>query len=345
MTDRNMHATLMSPMRRQLLAAVGASSLCGGSLMAQTTGLSLKCAGAYTDALFHTQNLQQFAREVLRQSQGAVQIEVVSNSKSMPMEDVLPALSKGDLAIGEIFMSNFAQQYPLLAIDSLPFVVRSFDDARHLWEVTRQPTEKLLQKQGVRLLYAAPWPGQGLFARTPVNRLEDVKGMKFRVNNNATKYIAQVCGATPVDIAANNLFKAIQSGQVDVMLTSSTTGVDSQAWNAMGVFVDIRAWIPKNIICISEKYWAKLPEASKTVIKAAAKQAESRAWKMAMQADSAAQKILTSQGVKISAPSFELRRALDLIGEKFARDWSSKVGVDGVSALISYYVPQPKEAI
>lgn len=121
-------------------------------------------------------------------------------------------------------------------------------------KVTRQPTATLLQKQGVRLLDAAPWPGQGLFSRTQINKLENVRGMKFRVNNNATEYIAQVCGATPVDIAANKLSKAIQDGQVDVMLTSSTTGVDSQAWNAMGVFVDMRAWIPKNIICISEQY-------------------------------------------------------------------------------------------
>ncbi|MBB6579881.1 TRAP-type C4-dicarboxylate transport system substrate-binding protein [Comamonas odontotermitis] len=337
---------LARPTRRQLLATLGAAAGAGVAgwlpTSAQAAPTTLQCAGAYTDALFHTQNLQQFAKQAGEGSKGALQINVVTNAKLMPMTEVMPALSKGDLAIGEIFMSNFAQQYPLLGIDSLPFIVRSFDDAKRLWEATRQPIEALLQKQGIRVLYTAPWPGQGLFARAPVNKLEDVKGQKFRVNNDATKFIAQVAGATPVDTAANNLAKAIQSGQVDVMVTSSTTGVDSQSWNAMGIFVDMRAWIPKNLILMSEKHWAKLPEDAKKSLEAASRQAEARGWQLARDADDAAQRVLVEHGTKISQPSYELRRTLDLMGEKFAREWSSKAGVEGASALITYYFPSSK---
>ena len=333
---------IANPSRRQALLAMGAGAGLALSLprLASAAPTKLQCAGAYTDVLFHTQNLKQFASEAGSLSQGAAEIEVVTNAKLMPMTEVMPALSKGDLALGEIFMSNFSKQYPLLAIDSLPFIVRSFDDAKRLWEATREPIAAMLQKQGIRLLYTAPWPGQGLFSKGMVNKLDDFKGQKFRVNNDATKYLAEVAGAKPVDIAANNLAKGIQEGLVDVMVTSSTTGVDSQSWNAMGQFIDMRAWIPKNLVLMSEKHWAKLPEAAKTALQTAAKNAEARGWQLAKDADEAAQKVLLEHGTKISQPSFELRRQLDLMGEKFAREWSSKAGVEGAGALINYYFPK-----
>ena len=335
-------SSIANPSRRQALVALGlgASTLWALPRSASAAAIKLQCAGAYTDVLFHTQNLKQFASEAGSLSQGAAEIEVVTNAKLMPMTEVMPALSKGDLALGEIFMSNFSKQYPLLAIDSLPFIVRSFDDAKRLWEATREPIAAMLQKQGIRLLYTAPWPGQGLYSKAAVNKLEDIKGQKFRVNNDATKYLAEVAGAKPVDIAANNLAKGIQDGQVDAMVTSSTTGVDSQSWNAMGQFIDMRAWIPKNLVLMSEKHWAKLPEAAKTALQTAAKNAEARGWQLAKDADEAAQKVLLEHGTKISQPSFELRRQLDLMGEKFAREWSSKAGVEGAGALINYYFPK-----
>ncbi|MEG0921429.1 MAG: TRAP transporter substrate-binding protein [Comamonas sp.] len=344
MADQHTGAQPANPSRRKALATLGAAAGAGLAMhwptAARAAATKLQCAGAYTDSLFHTQNLLQFARDASKMSDGAAQVDVVTNAKLMPMTDVLPALSKGDLAMGEIFMSNFSKQYPLLGIDSLPFIVRSFDDAKRLWEATREATQALLQKQGIRVLYAAAWPGQGLFARLPVSKLDDVKGQKFRVNNDATKFIAEFAGATPVDIPANNLAKAIQGGQVDVMVTSSTTGVDSQSWNAMGIFVDMRAWIPKNLILVSEKVWASLPTATKTALEGAAKQAEARGWQLAKDADDSAQRVLIEHSTKISQPSYELRRTLDLMGEKFAREWSNRAGVEGTSALISYYFPK-----
>ncbi|SDL92791.1 TRAP-type C4-dicarboxylate transport system, substrate-binding protein [Oryzisolibacter propanilivorax] len=323
--------------RRQALAALGAAAAACSPLAARAAPTTLQCAGAYADSLFHTRNLQQFARQASQSSQGAVQVEVVANAKLMPMKQVLAALGSGDLAMGEIFMSNFAQELPLLGVDSLPFIVRSFDDAKRLWNVTRQPISALLHKQGIRVLYTAPWPGQGLYARAPVNRLEDLKGQKLRVNNGATTFMAKAAGATPVDIPANNLARAIQDGEVDAMVTSSTTGVDSQSWNALGVFVDMRAWIPKNLVLMSEKRWAALPETARQALQAAASDAEARGWQLAQDADDAAQRILASHGTKITQPSYELRRSLDLLGERFARDWSGKVGVDGARVLIDYY--------
>ena len=323
--------------RRQALAALGAGAVWAAGRPAQAQALPLRCSGSYGEGVFHTQNLQAFARQAGELSKGAVQIEVTPNARLKPMKDVLPALSKGEMAFGEVLMSSYGAQHPLLAIDSLPFIVRSFEDAARMWEASRPAIEAEMAGQGVRVLYAVPWPGQGLYSRTPVNLLQDLKGLKFRVYNDATKRLAELSGAVPVNIAANDLPKAIESGQVDAMLTSSTTGVDSQAWKAMGYFLDLRAWIPKNMVCVSESIWKTLSPDARNAVLEAAKQAETRGWQMARAADDAAKKQLAEQKIKVGLASADFRRTLDLLGERFGREWSQKAGLASTSALLGYY--------
>lgn len=320
--------------RRQALASLWGAALFGsGSVLAQAP--SLRFSGAYGDAVFHTQNLRQFARRVTEIV--GVPVELGVNSQLKPMAEVLPALEKGELAFGEVLMSSYGAKYPLLTMDSLPFLVRGFEDAAHMWEASRKAVDDEMLAHGVRVLYAVPWPGQGLYSRTAVNQLSDLKGLRLRVYNDATKRLAELSGATPTTIAAQDLSKAIETGQVDAMLTSSTTGVDSQAWKAMRFFIDLRAWIPKNMVCVSEKVWNGFKPAVRQSLLEAAKQAETQGWQMARSADEVAKKQLIEQRVQVVPPSAELRRTLDQMGERFGREWSHKAGITSTQALLGYY--------
>jgi len=322
--------------RRQALASLwGAALLGSGSGLAQAQASALRFSGAYGDAVFHTQNLRQFARRVAELAGSPVELGV--NSQLKPMAEVLPALETGELAFGEVLMSSYGAKYPLLAIDSLPFIVRGFEDAAHMWEASRKAVGEELLAHGVRVLYAVPWPGQGLYSRIAVNQLSDLKGLRFRVYNDATKRLAELSGATAATIAAQDLSKAIETGQVDAMVTSSTTGVDSQAWKYMKFFVDLRAWIPKNMVCVSEKVWNGFSPAVRQSLLEAAKQAETQGWQMARSADEAAKKQLAEQRVQVVPPTAELRRTLDQLGERFGREWAQKAGITGTQALLGYY--------
>lgn len=322
--------------RRQALASLGWGALAlsaAGPVLAQAP--ALRFSGAYGDAVFHTQNLRQFARRASELLARPIELSV--NAQLKPMAEVLPALASGELAFGEVLMSSYGGKYPLLAMDSLPFIVRGFEDASYMWESSRQVISDDLLSRGVRLLYAVPWPGQGLYSRTPVTLLSDLKGLRFRVYNDTTKRLAELSGAVPTTIAAQDLSKALEAGQVDAMMTSSTTGVDSQAWKAMKYFVDLRAWIPKNMVCVSEKVWQGFSPSQQKELLQAAHQAELQGWQMARDADEAAKKLLTEQKIRVMLPTAELRRTLDQLGERFGREWAQKAGIPGTQALLGYY--------
>lgn len=297
-------------------------------------------ASAYSDGVFHTVNLRQFANRVRERTSGEVRLDVQSNATLMPMNKVLPALQDGSLAFGEVLMSSYAQQFPLLEFDALPFVLNNFQQAAHMWEVTREPVESEMLKAGVRLLYVTPWPAQGLFARSPVTRLEDLRGMRFRVYNETSTQFAKSAGAVPVDIPASELPAAIEAGKVDAMFTSTPTAVDCQAWRCMTSFIPCAAWVPKNMVCASEKVWQRLTAQQQASVMAAAKEAEVRGWKLAQEADEQALAKLQQKKVQVVPTTPELRRALDVIGERFASTWARRAGFKSTAIFLRYYNQQ-----
>src|SRR5699024_8806458 len=93
------------------------------------------------------------------------------------------AVQTGQVQLGEIFISILGNENPIYAVDSVPFLATSYEDARALWEASRGEIEKLLADDGIQLLYAVPWPAQGLYVSKPVDDIADLKGLKARAYN------------------------------------------------------------------------------------------------------------------------------------------------------------------
>jgi len=181
---------------------------------------------------------------------------------------------------------------------------------------------------------------QGVIIRTEskdaIKTIADLKGLRLRVQSDATKRLAELWGAQPVVIAAGDLGAVVEQGGIDAMITSSATGADIQAWKAMKVFLDIKAWIPKNMLCVSELAWRGFTEPERQAIGRAAESAEKEGWALAQQADELGKKILADNKVSVAAPSADLRHMLDLVGERFGREWVAKAGSSNMSVLMEY---------
>ncbi|MGA0572392.1 TRAP transporter substrate-binding protein DctP [Variovorax sp. VNK109] len=325
--------------RRQFIHSLGAaaiaSPLVATGASAQTA--TWRFATAYGDAVHHTRNVRLFSTEWQAASRGAVEVDLQVNAALKKMPEILPALEAGEIQLGEVLMSAYANLVPALNMDAIPFIVRGPEDARLMWQVSRASIEKALAARGLELLYAVPWPGQGLFSRKAVARLEDLKSMNFRVYNDATRRMAELSGATPANIAASELAAAVADGRVDAMITSSVTGVDSQAWSRMKVFYELRAWIPKNMVCANARAVAALPAPAREALRTMAAQAEKRGWSLADAADDDAKLQLTRSRMSVEPAPFELRRTLSSLGEKMSREWAARAGIDNAIVLLDFF--------
>lgn len=296
-----------------------------------------KLATGYPAESFHTENLRQFSKDVAVATGGRLVIEIHPNNSLVKLADIRARVEAGDIAAGEVIMSSLIKQIPVAGIDSVPFIVGSFDDAKRLWRYQRPVIDPALAKRGLIGLYAVPWPSQGLFSIRPVGTSFDLKGSRMRTYNAATVRIAEMMGAVPVDVPMTEVSQALAVGRIDSMITSGVTGVDSKVWNQLKYFYDIRAWFPKNIVLVNRVAFGALDAKTQEAVRQAAAAAEERGWQMSEAAAAASVSALASHGMRIDPIGFEFRTELRRFGERFSLEWIRTTGQDAISILIPYY--------
>src|SRR2546422_11289669 len=196
----------------------------------------------YPDGNFHTKNAVQFAEDVAKSTGGKLQINVHSNGSLIKMPEIKRAVLTGQVPIGEVLISVLANESPLFAFDSIPFLANSYAKERKLWQAARLHIESRLDGQGIKLLYSVPWPPQGIYTKKEINALSDLKGTKFRTYSPTTSRFAELISAVPTTVQVPDIPQAFRTGLVDAMITSGATGVDSQAWDYLEYYYDTQAF-------------------------------------------------------------------------------------------------------
>lgn len=283
----------------------------------------------YPETEHHTRNIIEFADDVRAASDGTVDIVVHANGALFRHAEIHRAVRSGQVPIGEMLVGLLGNDDPLFKADNLPFLATDFDSARMLWEATRPGMEDALAQQGLILLFAVPWPPQGLYTKAAVTSVDDLRGMRMRAYSPLTSRLAVLLGATPTTVQVPEIAQAFGTGMVEAMITSASTGVSSQAWDFVGHYTDTRAWIPKNMVIVNRRAFERLPEAQRTLIREAAARAETRGWAMAEDVAAAHTAELAARGIAVAEPSVQLDAEFRAIGRTLLTEWLTEVGARG----------------
>ena len=242
----------------------------------------------------------------------------------------------GQAQIGEIIISGYSNENALFGLDSIPFLATSYADAQKLWKVSRAATEAALAKQGIKVLYSVAWPPQGIFSAKPIQSVADLKGAKWRAYNPNTSRIAQLVGAQPVTVQAAELPQALATGAVTTFMSSSATGYDGKVWEQVKYYYDVSAWLPKNLVIVSQKAFDALDKPSQAALTKAAEAAEARGWKVSADKNAWYLDQLRKNGMTVDAGSPALRAELKKIGETIVADWTKQTGADGQAVIDAF---------
>ena len=309
-------------------------------------GLALSAAAAaqtkwdmptpYSPTNFHTENVVQFAADVEKATAGKLKIQVHPNASLFKANEIKRAVQSGQAQIGEILISGYSNEDPVFGVDSVPFLATSFPEAGKLWKVSRKPLEERFAKQGMKVLYAVPWPPQGIYTNKPIASVADMKGLKMRAYNPATSKIAELVGAQPVTVQAAELAQAMTTGVVNANITSGATGYDTKAWEHVKYYYDTQAWIPKNIVFVSQKAFDALDKPSQDALLKAAAEAETRGWKVSEEKTKFYLEQLAKNGMTVAPPSAALKGDLKKIGDSMTADWIKSAGADGQAIVDAF---------
>lgn len=326
----------MAPFRTlaPALLVAGIAALASAAPAAAQTKWNL--ASAYPADNFHTENLAQFAKDVEAASGGKLAVTLQPNAVLFKAPEIKRAVATGQVQAGEVLISIHENEDPIFGVDVVPFLATSFDASKKLWDASRPAVEKKLASQGIKVLYAVPWPPQGLFSKTAVSKVEDLKGAKWRAYNAGTSRIGEAVGAQPVTVQQAELAQALATGVVNALITSSATGNDVKIWESIPYFYDIQAWLPKNVIFVNQAAFDALDKPTQDAVLKAAAAAEARGWKLSEEKTKAYMDILAAKGMTVAPPSPELKAGFEKIGGTLTEAWLAKAGAAGQEVIAAY---------
>ncbi|MCM5682655.1 TRAP transporter substrate-binding protein [Schlegelella sp. S2-27] len=314
-----------------------AAAACMGWVQGACAQAEWKLATGYGAGSFQTENIRRFAQDVQTATAARVRIAVHPNNMLVPMAGIRQEVASGAIEAGEVILSSLAAQMPLAEADSVPFIVGSYADARRLWKYQRPLIEREFARNGLVVLYAVPWPAQGLYARQPVRSTRDLRGLNMRTYNAATERIAELVGARPVQVAMTEVGQALAAGRFETMVTSSVTGAENRVSAHLKYFYAIYAWMPKNIVFLNRRAFDALAPADRDVVLKAAEAAEARGWAMSEDADRQALAQLAKEGMTVEPAPLELRQELRRYGERFSLEWLRKVPQEANLLFVPYF--------
>ncbi|MCG8483119.1 MAG: TRAP transporter substrate-binding protein DctP [Clostridia bacterium] len=167
----------------------------------------------------------------------------------------------------------------------------------------------------------------GIRSNVPINSLEDMKGMKIRLAGKIQGKVAEEFGVTPVTIASNELYEALQRGVIDAAEFSVPHNDDvmklqevTQYWLTPGWHQTASVYG----IMINQDAYNGLPEHLKNIIDAAAKTTGHEytakyAWNDAV----ACQKILDS-GIKTTRLPDEEMKIIEEVKTKVLEEMAAE---------------------
>lgn len=321
------------------------SRLVGAAFAALLTSMATSAAYAqtawdmptpYGDGIFHTQNIRQFADDVSAATNGNFKITVHSANSLFGHAEIRDAVRDGLVPIGEFLLSRLANEDPIFALDSIPFLASSYEEAGALWETSREAVSAKFAEQGLTVLYAVPWPGQSLYLRKEVTEPAQLEGLNFRAYNVATERLAQLVGATPTQVEETDVPTAFSTGRVEAMITSPSTGANAKAWDFVTHYIDTQAWLPKNIIVVNTEAFEALSDEERKALQDAATAAEARGLEMSQAETATKIAELEQGGMKISKPTEALAAKLQEVGKTMTAEWEATAGEAGKAVVEAY---------
>ncbi len=289
-------------------AALAAFSVSGCSREPEGPDYVLTYAENQPEDYATTLGAYEFARLVEAETDGRIVIRVVSDGELGDEEEIWKQLKLGGIDFARMSLSPLVDDLPKLNVLFLPYLYR---DDTHMWAVLDgEMGEEFLAEfegsggkalswydGGARNFYTVHGPVrspedlEGLRIRIQssemmedlVEALGAVKGMRIRVQESSLmEDVIRALGATPVPIAFEDVYRALQIHQVDGAENNWSSFESSGHYRVAGYYtVDEHSRVPE-VQLVSESAWEKLSAKDREILLRCAKESaayEREMWK------------------------------------------------------------------
>ena len=216
-----------------------------------------------------------FADKLKELSKGTMLIDQYPGAQLGQEPQVLQLMKSGDIEFCISSSANAATLSPQAGVMSLHFLFRSED---HLKKSLADP--KVVQAvkdmveetvQGGHVLALITLGLRNMYSKKEIHRLEDMKGLKVRVQATATEdTMFPAYGAQTVHMPFGSVYTSLQTGVVDVAENGVNVYLLNKHYEVAPVLSMTEHEANNNFVWISDKLWKSLSEEQKRWVTVAA---------------------------------------------------------------------------
>jgi TRAP-type transport system periplasmic protein len=322
---------------RSLIGCAGgalAVLLVAGPAAAETWDL----ANEYNATSIHAEGDVFFAEQLADKSGGEIAIvHHFGGALGYKSLDQFDAVADGAIPLADTYVGPLGGIDPMFLLPSLPFLAKTAEEARTLYEVAKPYYDEIFAASNQKLLYSSPWPPSGIWAKQPVASIDELQGLKIRTYDANGTITLKAAGAAPIQLSWADVVPQLSTGGIDAVLTSAESGANAKFWEHLNHFTEINYAMPLNMLHINLDVFNGLsPELQQAVLDAADATSE-RNWQAVLTRVEENYADMEQNGVTlVTEVPADYLEALNEAGREALDDWLAKTGDKGKAIIEAY---------
>src|ERR1700710_2278483 len=245
-----------------------------------------------------------FSTKLKELSKGTMLVDQFPGAQLGQEPQLLQLVKSGDLEFAIVSSANTATISPQAGVMSLHFLFRSSD---HLIKALadKQVIDAIKAMiddttQGLHVIATGSQGVRNIYSKKEVGKVDDVKGMKIRVQATATEdTMFPAYGAQTVHMPFGSVYTSLQTGVVEAAENSINVYLINRHYEVAPVLSITEHEANNALVFISDKLWQSLSAEQKQWVTTAAAEISANEPKKAFELERAAATKLKTMGVKI----------------------------------------------
>ncbi len=179
---------------------------------------NMKTAEIFREGFTHSECQKFFAKKVGELTNGKAEVKVFLGAVLGNERNYCEQLQMGSLEFGKVAASNAVAFVPEFSVFAMPYLIKDLD---HLYGIFDSPAGQMLQeaanKAGFIILAYWDMNTQNIYnSRGPIEKPEDLKGLKIRTRQNPICIdTINAMGGSAAPLAMTELYTALQTKVFD----------------------------------------------------------------------------------------------------------------------------------
>lgn len=213
---------------------------------------------------------KRFAELVEERTQGRIRILIQAESALGSESEVIRQMQYGGIDFARLSIAQIVEYVPEVSVLQMPYL---YEDAGHMWRVLDgEIGDRFLDYPAGCDLIGLSWYDAGArnfyLTGIPVRTLGDMQGLHIRVQeSDMMSDLITALGATPVQIPYDQVYAALERGQVDGAENNWSSYMAMQHYEVAEYYtIDEHIRIPEIQVC-AKHTWEQLSESDQEILR------------------------------------------------------------------------------